>query len=718
MATVMVIWFGLTDTPNVFLSHPNVPFSAFLTLVFINVFMVGQDFFQTIINSNAIGETNIVTRTVTAAMPPHFFDNLWILVGQAWSLGSELLFYAIAPFIVRSVKRLVVCLCISLAIRFGLIFGLHGFDSTVWGYNFFPATCCLFCLGSLSYHLYPKLAGNRIAPLAGLWITAAFATFALVSMLFWQAILPVGPGGLDTIWLWLAYILFALSLPLLFGFWRRNRIDRWIGELSYPLYLVHGAVIGFIFAKLHAGQMVKEDLAIAMSVGAAIAIFMCIDRPVDAWRHRHFGGGAPHKVKRRAIGREWIVLAGVAVLMLANTLRLAAFAHPVAAPPILAAVDRNYNIVNYDGRVFGVPQGDPITFGGPNYDRDPRLIIGTQVSEVQAQIDAGHLPDLLRVTEHDNPGPDGLVGVDGSYNIVIYAGRVFGVPQGVAITWGAPGYDRDKRFVIGSTVQEVRTQVDLFLSHPINPPILLTVNGHYNIIQYDGRVFGVPQGMAVSWGTPGYDKNKNLVIGHSAAAVLAQIDPTIKPEKIVGVDQNYDIVLYAGRFFGVPQTLHINWGAPGYDQNNQLIIADTAAAAHQQIDLFLLNQRDPPILLSVDGHYNIVRYQGRIFGVPQGIQINWGAPGYDQDKNFVITATMQQTVSQVDHILATQPAPAILLEVDGAYNIVRYNGRVFGVPQGVAITWGAPGYDKTPGLQIGASPEAVRDLIAKRAAPP
>ena len=438
----MVIWFGITATPNVFLNHPDVPLPAFLTLVFLNVFILGQDFFQTIINSIAIEQTNGISRAVIATMPPHFFENIWMLVGQSWSLGSELLFYAMAPFIVRSVKRIIACICVGLAIRWGLIFGLHGFNSTIWGYTFFPATCCLFCLGSLCYHLYPRLRHYRFAGRAGAAITIGFALFVLVSMLCWHGVLPAGPGGLDTFGLWSAYIIYALSLPLLFCRWHKNRIDRWIGELSYPLYLVHGGVIGFIFVHVHAGQAVKELMAAAISVIAAAAVFICIDRPVDAWRHRHFGGRARVKIPP-AIGREWLVLACVLVLVFANTLRLRAFAQPVLAAPVLVASVGHYNIVNYDDRLFGIPHGDPVNFGAPGYDQDKQLIIATKLSELTARIAS-------------LPAPAVLVAVDGHYNIVSYAGRMFGVPQGIAITWGAPGYDTDKRFIIAGTVAEVR----------------------------------------------------------------------------------------------------------------------------------------------------------------------------------------------------------------------------------------------------------------------
>jgi hypothetical protein len=241
---------------------------------------------------------------------------------------------------------------------------------------------------------------------------------------------------------------------------------------------------------------------------------MLIDRPVDAWRHRHFGGRAQlpeiRPARRRAIRREWIVLACVVAMVFTNTLRLRAFAKSEAAPPILVESDGHYNIVNYDDRIFGVPQGDPITFGAPGYDKDPRLIIGTQVSDVRARIAR-------------QPNPAILLGSQDHYNIVAYDGEVFGVPQGHPITWGAPGYDQDKRLIIAPTASAVRARI---ANCTTPPPTLLGSLAHYNIVSYDGHYFGAPQGQPIPWGAPGYDKDKRLIIGTSIAGVKKQITQT------------------------------------------------------------------------------------------------------------------------------------------------------------------------------------------------
>jgi peptidoglycan/LPS O-acetylase OafA/YrhL len=42
------------------------------------------------------------------------------------------------------------------------------------------------------------------------------------------------------------YFLFILFLPLLFVQTKDNKVDRYIGELSYPVYIVHIFVIMFV----------------------------------------------------------------------------------------------------------------------------------------------------------------------------------------------------------------------------------------------------------------------------------------------------------------------------------------------------------------------------------------------------------------------------------------------------------------------------------------
>jgi peptidoglycan/LPS O-acetylase OafA/YrhL len=101
-----------------------------LLLALINIGIVGQDLYELM---NHIGAERV--RSLFGA---GFFNPAFMLVGQAWSLSSEIFFYALAPFVVRSPLRLVAVLTISLAIGFGLV--SSGWTSVFWSYRFIPAT--------------------------------------------------------------------------------------------------------------------------------------------------------------------------------------------------------------------------------------------------------------------------------------------------------------------------------------------------------------------------------------------------------------------------------------------------------------------------------------------------------------------------------------------------------------------------------------------------
>lgn len=271
------------------------PLWSSIVIIVLNLAIVGQDIFQTFVNSLDFHETNALAARVASAMPPGFFDNRFIVVGQAWSLASELLFYLLAPFVVRSPLRIALALAASLLVRWGLVFVL-GFSSEVWGYNFFPATLCLFLMGSLAYHFYARVGTRPDARVIGALIGSAIALFSLWSIWRYGGVLLINRiTGYDTPRLWIAYAAFALALPFLFAWSRTSRVDRWIGELSYPLYVVHGLVLGFIFGHFHRpGSDVAWDVcAIAISLAAAAVLFLLVDRPVDAWRSWRFSRRVP-----------------------------------------------------------------------------------------------------------------------------------------------------------------------------------------------------------------------------------------------------------------------------------------------------------------------------------------------------------------------------------------------------------------------------------------
>ena len=185
----------------------------------------------------------------------HFTTNfnshkpLYILhaIPPAWSLPLELMFYAVAPFVVRNKARLIVLVMASLLLR--LFLSHMGLNKDPWSGRFFPNELVFFCIGALAFHAYVwlKQLDDRLPPhfleSAGLVALIGLVVFILN---FDRAppLLPAfaGIGGKHV----QLYVCLGLALPLIFHATRHNTIDRWIGELSYPIYIVHMAVIGLI----------------------------------------------------------------------------------------------------------------------------------------------------------------------------------------------------------------------------------------------------------------------------------------------------------------------------------------------------------------------------------------------------------------------------------------------------------------------------------------
>jgi peptidoglycan/LPS O-acetylase OafA/YrhL len=146
-----------------------------------------------------------------------------------WSLATELTFYALAPFILRSKIWPVVILSASVLSRIVLNAAFPiGNDATVWTawcYVFFPATVMFFMLGHLTRQLHKKLK----LPSWSAWLAIALGVAALLRQ--------DGNPVFDNKYFYLAIGLFAVALPAIFDATKDNRICNFLGDLTYPLYL-------------------------------------------------------------------------------------------------------------------------------------------------------------------------------------------------------------------------------------------------------------------------------------------------------------------------------------------------------------------------------------------------------------------------------------------------------------------------------------------------
>ena len=83
------------------------------------------------------------------------------LIPVAWSISTEFTFYIIAPFILRSRKKLVFLIFI-LSIISNIITNYYGLNNTNWRFRFFPSVLVFFLSGYYAYLIYTKIRIMKI----------------------------------------------------------------------------------------------------------------------------------------------------------------------------------------------------------------------------------------------------------------------------------------------------------------------------------------------------------------------------------------------------------------------------------------------------------------------------------------------------------------------------------------------------------------------------
>lgn len=217
-------------------------------------------------------------------------------VPQAWTLGLELVFYVIAPFVVRSVPRILFLLLLSLALRVKLLSEGLGWGDGYWEYRFFPTELALFMAGALARHWALPWWRSR----ARIERAQNVGTAVLVVVCCTYFLVPV-PQAVKVVPLYLSFI--AL-MPLAFVYQARSRLDRWIGDLSYPIYIGHMFALykwGALFPHVGVSRVWTIYAGIHISVILfAVLLKVLVGDPIERVRarirerrHRNFEADEP-----------------------------------------------------------------------------------------------------------------------------------------------------------------------------------------------------------------------------------------------------------------------------------------------------------------------------------------------------------------------------------------------------------------------------------------
>lgn len=220
-------------------------------LVFTNLLLFLQDMVMFLgLDSN--GGLFFTSNFRESSPPLHNF----LFIPQAWTIGVEIAFYIIAPFLVkRKIAIIIPIILLCLGLRWVLFYRYH-LDFDPWTYRFFPTELVFFLLGILSYRLYKKLQTVSLPKNCTklIWLS-------LVGFTVFYNFLPIPAKT------YVYLIGFFMALPFVFILTKNWKTDTYIGELSYPIYIAHFFVLTIITAlKIP----VKEHLGLLLTISTII----------------------------------------------------------------------------------------------------------------------------------------------------------------------------------------------------------------------------------------------------------------------------------------------------------------------------------------------------------------------------------------------------------------------------------------------------------------
>jgi len=266
----LITWIILGHTPgnNWVDVYRMLPRLTKLAVIAMNWLMVGTDTISNMYFSHERGVVFMFPREATAQEIDGmvFMHNLRT-IAPAWSIGTEIWFYLLVPFLVRWRWSLLAVLFIgSFACRLWIVEVLGRYP-----FYFFPAQLIFFIGGIWAYKCYRR------------WGAALHESqwTHFVAPLNWVAVL-VYPFCFSQLPSWPLYILVGISIPCMFNTSKQLHWDRLVGDLSYPVYLVH-LWVGSIASRW---AIANGTFVAAVSVLAALAIFFAIERPVERFRRR------------------------------------------------------------------------------------------------------------------------------------------------------------------------------------------------------------------------------------------------------------------------------------------------------------------------------------------------------------------------------------------------------------------------------------------------
>jgi len=180
---------------------------------------------------------------------------------------------------------------------------------------------------------------------------------------------------------------------------------------------------------------------------------------------------------------------------------------------------------------------------------------------------------------------------------------------------------------------------------------------------------------------------------------------------------SFNIVEWQGQYYGVPHGVAFNFGEDDFSK-----IADVAVIGatidNAKKEIIAKYQSFTPNLTGTEtvGAFNIISWEGRYYGIPHGVEFNFAQDDFGKISDVAVTGATIDDVKKEIIIKYRSFTPNLTdAEMIGAFNIVNWEGRYYGIPHGVEFNFAQNDFGKIADVAVTGSTidEVKKEILAK-----